>query len=148
MLFRSRREPTPFVEATGVQPLVRDILPAQDTWINSSFIGFDYEGIENLRVANKFKWEVFNQASSGMRDIDNRPLRDNSSFLGAINKVDYLYELGRLSLRPRFKSEYLRMTPFLQSEDKRRQWTGTGILLAQMPALQNTLLQEIGRAHV
>jgi hypothetical protein len=136
-----RREPTPFVEATGIQPLVRDILPAQDTWINSSFIGFDYRGIENLRVDNKVKWEVFNQATSGMRDIDNRPLRDNSSFFGAINKIDYLYEFGRLSLRPRFKSEYLRKTPFLRSEEKRRQWTGTGILLAQMPALQNTLLQ-------
>ena len=77
-----RREPTPFVEATGIQPLVRDILPAQDTWINSSFIGFDFRGIENLRVDNKVKWEVFNQATSGMRDIDNRPLRDNSSFFG------------------------------------------------------------------
>ena len=49
--------------------------------------------------------------------------------------------MGRLSLRPRFKSEYLRQTPFLQSEEERRQWTGTGILLAQLPALQNTLLQ-------
>jgi hypothetical protein len=76
-----------------------------------------------------------------LRDIDNRLLRDNSSFFGAINKIDYAYDLGRLSLRPRFKSEYLRQTPFLASEDKRKQWTGTGILLAQIPALQNTLLQ-------
>ena len=136
-----RRELTPFVEATGIQPLVRDLLPAQDTWINTTWLGFDYEGIDKLRLINKFKWDLYNQAQKGLRDIDNRLLRDNSSFFGAINKIDYAYDLGRLSLRPRFKSEYLRQTPFLASEDKRKQWTGTGILLAQIPALQNTLLQ-------
>ena len=37
-----RREPTPFVDAPPIQPLVQDILPAQDTWINTFWLGFDY----------------------------------------------------------------------------------------------------------
>lgn len=136
-----RREPAPFVDVVGIQPLVADILPAQDTWINSFWFGFDYAGLKDINVINKFKYEVFHQNKSAARDIDGRLLRENSSFLGLINKVDYTYDLGRISVQPKFKSEYLRRTPFLQQEDKRREWTGAFMLLARFPMLQHTVIQ-------
>jgi len=136
-----RREPTTFVDFVGIRPLVVDILPAQDTWVNSLWIGFDYIGIKDANFINKLKYQIYRQNRSDMRDINDRLLRGDASFFGLINKVDYTYDLGRVSLQPKFKSEYLRRTPFLQQEDKRKEWTGAFILLARFPMLQKTVIQ-------
>ncbi|MEE2659686.1 MAG: hypothetical protein VX733_14355 [Candidatus Latescibacterota bacterium] len=136
-----RREPTPFVDAPPIQPVVKDILPAQDTWVNQSFLGFDYTGIDNLRLRNKVKWQLFHQAKSNLRTIDGLPISDASSLLGLVNKVDYEYDLGTVTLQPRFKSEYLRQTAFVRGDDDRKHWAGAGYLLAQLPALNHTVLQ-------
>ncbi len=58
-----------------------------------------------------------------------------------INKIDYTQDVGRVTLQPKFKSEYLRRVPFLQQEDKRREWTGAFMLIARCPILQKTVLQ-------
>ena len=84
-----RREPTPFVDAPPIQPLVPDILPAQDTWVNALWLGFDYAGIDRLNIINKFKYEFYRQNQDDPRDIDGRRLRTNTSFFGLINKFDY-----------------------------------------------------------
>ena len=136
-----RREPTPFVEAPTIQPLVLDILPAQDTWVNSLWFGFDYKAVKNFNLINKVKYDLYHQNRKDPRDIEDRRLRGNSSFFGLINKVDYTFDLGRLSLQPKFKSEYLRRTPFLVQEDKRKEWAGAFMLLARLPVLQHTVLQ-------
>ena len=101
----ARREATPF-EGAPVQPVVRDILPAQDTWINSAYVQFDYQGIEGLNLVNKLKWEIYNQAQDEPRDANGRLMEDGASFFGLINKVDYTLGLGRLELQPRFKTEF------------------------------------------
>ena len=118
-----------------------DILPAQDTWVNSFWLGFDYVGLPEVNVINKFKYEIFRQNDRQMRDIDGRRMRETSSFLGLINKVDYTRDLGRLTLQPKFKSEYLRRIPFLEQEAKRKEWTGAFMLIARYPILQKTVLQ-------
>ncbi len=135
-----RREPTPFVDAPAIQPLVPDILPAQDTWVNSLWLGFDYSGIDQLNIINKVKYDLYHQNREDPRDLDGRQLRGNTSFFGLINKFDYTWGLGRFSLQPKVKSEYLRRTPFLVQEDQRKEWTGTFMLLTQLPVLQHTVL--------
>ena len=55
--------------------------------------------------------------------------------------MDYSYDLGRLSLQPKFKSEYMRQTPFLDRDSKRSEWIGAAILLARFPVLQTTTFQ-------
>ena len=135
-----RRAPTPYVDAPPIQPLVPDILPAQDTWVNALWLGFDYVGVDRLNIINKFKYEFYRQNQDDPRDIDGRRLRTDTSFFGLINKFDYTYDLGRFSLQPKFKSEYLRRTPFLVQEDERKEWTGSFVLLAQLPVLQHTVL--------
>ena len=136
-----RREPAPYIEAAVIQPLVPDLLPAQNTYINTLWLGFDYKGIEHLNFVNKLKYETFHQQEDRPRDIEGRSLRDRSSLFGLINKIDYLYGLGRLDLQPKFKSEYLRRTPFLAEEQEHRSWTGTALLLARLPILRHTVLE-------
>ena len=92
-------------------------------------------------MINKFKYEVFRQNDRQMRDIDGRVMRETSSFLGLINKVDYTRDLGQLTLQPKFKSEYLRRIPFLAQEAKRKEWTGAFMMIARYPILQKTILQ-------
>ena len=128
-------------EIAAIRPVIEDLLPAQDTWINTAWVGFDYVGIDRLRSVNKVKYELYHQNKDTPRDIDGRRLRGNSSFFGLINKVDYTIELGRLYLRPKFKSEYFRRTPFRAEEDKEKQWTGMGVFFAQLPVLNHTTLQ-------
>lgn len=128
-------------ENAVTRPIIADLLPAQDTWINTMWIGLDYTGIAGLEVDNILKYEIYHQMQDDPRDPDGRRLRGNSSFTGLINKVDYSIDAGSLNLRPRIKSEYLRQTPFRQEEIKREQWTGLGILLTQLPVFSHTLLQ-------
>jgi len=128
-------------ENAVTRPVIDDLLPAQDTWINTLWIGLDYTGIAGLEIDNILKHEIYHQMDDDPRDPDGRSLRGNSSFTGLINKVDYSFDAGSLNLRPRVKSEYFRQTPFRREEDKRQQWTGMGILLTQLPVFSHTLLQ-------
>ena len=90
----ARREPTPFVGAP-IQPVVRDILAAQDTWVNIAYAQFDYQGIEGLNVVNKLKWErISSKTPRTPRDSIGRPLESTASFLGTDQQ-------GGLQLRPR-----------------------------------------------
>ncbi|NKB71314.1 MAG: hypothetical protein GKR89_29930 [Candidatus Latescibacteria bacterium] len=136
----NRRQPSLLVDGPPVRPEIEDILPAQDTWINSLWIGFDYKGIDRVNFINKFKYDLYHQNAEAI-DIDLRPLRENSSFLGLINKVDYMQELGIFDLQPKFKSEYRRETLPLRQDDKVKTWTGTFQLLASLPVLQHTVIQ-------
>ncbi len=136
----ARREPTPFVGAP-IQPVVRDILAAQDTWINTAYAQFDYQGIEGLNVVNKLKWERFQQNAEDPRDSIGRPLESTASFLGLINKVDYMYGLGRFDLQPRCKSEFLRQTPFVADEERREEWALTVQLIARLPVMRRTVIE-------
>ena len=136
----ARREPTPFVGAP-IQPVVRDILVAQDTWVNTAYAQFDYQGIEGLNVVNKLKWERLRQNAQDPRDSIGRPLEEDASFLGLINKVDYIYGLGRFDLQPRCKSEFLRQTPFVADEERREEWTLTLQLIARLPVMRRTVIE-------
>ncbi|MBT5327268.1 MAG: hypothetical protein HOL51_14220 [Gemmatimonadetes bacterium] len=136
----ARREPTPFVGAL-IQPLVQDILPAQDTWVHTAFVGFDYKGVEGLSFVNKLKWEIFSQNKKDPRDSSGLPLNDSASFFGLINKVDYTYSLGSLDLQPRLKSEFLRQTAFIAGEDRREEWAMTLQLIGRLPVMKHTTIE-------
>jgi len=79
---------------------------------------------------------VFDPLGPGERNA-----RDNSGFFGLINKVEYLHHLGRLTIDPRIKSEYLSEVPFSRTFDKRRSWDGILFLRFGYPILKTTELQ-------
>ena len=136
-----RRAPTPFIESVSVQPLVKDLLPFQDTWVNTAWVGLDYDGVPGLNVSNKIKWEIFRQADDDRRDIEGRLLDSDASFFGLINKADYHRDLGRVAVQPKVKSEFLRRAPFLAQDERLESWTGTALLVTQLPLLTHTVIR-------
>ena len=136
-----RREPTPFIDAPPIQPIVRDLLSAQDTWISTTWIGWDNKGRSRLTFVNKLKYEIFHQNGALGLDLEGRRLRRNASFLGLINKVDYAYPVHRFEVRPQLKSEFLRQMPFVHQQEKRQNWIATLQLLAGFPLLRHTQIE-------
>ena len=135
-----RREPQAFLLA-GLPANIADILPAQDTWINSLFIGFDYTRISNLNFRNKIKFDLYRQNGDDIRALDRSPLRDGSSFFGLINKLDYSYRLKDTSIQPRLKSQFMKRTPFLQREKKIEAWDRLASVIVTFPILRYSRIQ-------
>ena len=136
-----RRAPSPYVGAPA-PPLVEDILPAQDTWINTAWLELDHTAIQRLKVIGKLKYQFYHQTRDDPRDLSNRPMTGTPSLFALVNKVEYRLSLGALSLRPRLKSEYFRQDSFIleehragDEEDEREHWMGTATLIAQFPFL-------------
>ncbi|MBM3947219.1 MAG: hypothetical protein FJ315_07485, partial [SAR202 cluster bacterium] len=142
----NRREPQAFLEA-GPPPLVVDLLPAQDTWVNSLFLGFDYTRIPNLRWRNKVKYEIYAQQADEPRALNRSSLRERSTLFGLINKVDYAHRFRNMKLQPRFKSQFLRHSPFLARQSTVREWTGIWSVVLGMPMLKSSQL-EVGGEYL
>ena len=144
-----RRAPTPSLNAEPPR-LVADILPAQDTWVNSAFASIDYEGIEDLTLSGKLKYDVYNQQAKEPRDIEDRPLNDSASLFGLINKASYQTRQGPFLLSPGLKSEYLRQSPFLAEEEDVEHWRGIAQVRVDLPVTSRTRIQsgvELLRFH-
>ena len=135
-----RRAPTPFLTAPA-RPLVPDILPAADTWVNSSFIAVDHLGVPGLELTSKLKYDFYHQVLDDPRDLNERPLRDFTSFLGVINKASYTAEWGSFLLRPGLKSEYFQQSEFLREEEPHKHWAGIAQVLAQTRLTPNTKIE-------
>ena len=135
-----RRAPSPYLTAPA-RPLVPDILPAADTWVNSSFIAVDHLGVPGLELTSKLKYDFYHQVLEDPRDLNERPLRDFTSFFGMINKASYTAEWGPFLLRPGLKSEYFRRSEFLQEEEPRQHWAGIAQVLAQTRLTPNTRIE-------
>lgn len=112
-----------------------DPLAAQDTWINSSYLGFDYTQIERVNLSTKVKYDRWHQNE---RQPD---LRRVYSFLGLINKVDYETKIGYLDLEPRVKNELRVESPALRADPKRREDTLLFSVLARWPLLDSSSMQ-------
>jgi hypothetical protein len=96
-----------------------DPLPGRNTWINTLYLGWDHGSNRDLRVISKFKYEFYHQvdfseAQIGASIRPGEDIRGTSSFLGIINKAEYTYRLGNLTLLPRWKSEFERRMPHLR----------------------------------
>ena len=103
------------------QALVADPLAAQNTWINTAWLGFDYTGLQSLEVINKFKYEVFQQRDA-QPVLTERGARRRGHFLGVVNKAEYGRNMGRVHLRPRLKNELFWDVPYLQRASERQWW--------------------------
>ena len=153
------------VETSGRNEPVVDLLAADDTWINSLAADWKYSSPRKWGMRHRFKWDWWQQrnadvellrdeAGEVVRDEmgeavvlfdplgpDGRNGRETSSFLGIINKADYLFDWGRLSISPKVKSEFLREVPFSRSVAKQRSWDLLFFLQASFPLLQSTRIE-------
>jgi len=119
----------------GTQQRIFDPLPARDTWVNTSYLQLDFRRVSRLNVINKLKVDVYNQRGQ------QGELRGVSSFVGLINKADYIFDVGRFEIEPRIKSEFVRERPFRQRDPARRELTETLFLIARFPMLRQTIIE-------
>jgi hypothetical protein len=112
-----------------------DPLAAQDTWINSTYLSFDYKRVRDLNVISKVKYDLWHQK-------EKQPdLRDDFIFLGLVNKVDYTFKIGTVDIQPRIKNELRIESPALKASPKRREDTILLFLLTRWPVLNKSSIQ-------
>ena len=124
----------------GAHQAIDDPLFAQDTYINTFWLGLDRRTNIGVNFSNKFKYETVRQREKG----NNLGFKDDTRFLGIINKADYLYQYKTLTVRPKFKSELLKdNTPYSMGGVRpvRDQWTGMLFLTLEFPVLRRTTIE-------
>jgi hypothetical protein len=119
---------------------VQDALPAPNTWVNASWLGAEYTRIPGLRLEGKGKWQLYRQLEE-QRQLLLRGLRRHASFLGLIAKTQYELKLGRLTLGPAWKGEWLRQTPVLRQEFRRAELNQLFMALLRLPVLSSSFAE-------
>ncbi|NKB68695.1 MAG: hypothetical protein GKR89_16650 [Candidatus Latescibacteria bacterium] len=119
---------------------VLDPLAARDTWINTTWLGWDVEPATGLSLGHKFKWQLYHQRQE-KRLLLLRGLRGQASFVGLINKAEYQLNLARLTLVPGWKSEYLHHRPVPLHQPRQRQLSQLAMLLWRFPVMRSSFLE-------
>ena len=128
---------------------LEDPLPGRDAWINTLYLGLDCGIGRDLRFVNKVKYEFFHQIDFNERKTGetiraSEEIRETSSFLGIINKAEYTYRVGGLTLHPRWKSEFERQLPHLllnRNDPPSTALRQLGSFTAKFTLLQRTIVQ-------
>jgi hypothetical protein len=126
---------------------IRDILPAQNTWINTSWMDVQYIRVPGLVLSHLGKWQFYHQRDTS-RALIQRDMRKQSSFLGFIDKAQYHWFLGSLALMPAWKSEFRRQVPLERSRGKRLELSELFLLKARLPILLSSHIEAGVEYHV
>ena len=117
-----------------------DVLPAQNTVVNTTWLGFDFDRWPGFKFANMFKWQSYHQRDPSTALLL-RGQREDGSFLGLINKAEYRLQLGKLTLRPACKSEFRREVPVLRSQPERKEWSQLLLAVGRVSVLHSSYLE-------
>ena len=124
----------------GNQRFVADILPAQNTWINTTWLGFDYVNIPGIVIENKLKWQLYRQLGSN-DEVELRGARRRAGFFGLINKTEHRAELDDFTILTRWKSELRLESPVERNLFKRRELSQIAMLLARKPVMRRSYVE-------
>jgi hypothetical protein len=119
---------------------VQDPLTAQNTWVNTTYVGFDYNRISNLNVINKLKYETYRQRDRE-ETIQARGARAKATFFGMINRADYTLRWSGIRVQPRWKSEFRWETPYLKENAERKELTEIVSAIVQLPILRTSVVE-------
>ena len=119
---------------------VRDALPARNTVINTTWMGFDLDPKPGFKLKNIFRWQTYYQLDN-KRALDLRDMSARTSFFGLINKVEYRMNIGKMMLIPAWKSEFLRFSSFNAGEATRRELSEVVMLIAKVPVMYSTNIE-------
>ncbi len=117
------------------QVMVPDPMQATDAWVNTAWLGYDVKPLRDLHVGNKLKHEVYRQEGDG------ETTRDNPRFFGLVNKAEYVLSVGKLTMRPRLKSEVFFEVPYSRLREKRHWMREMGTLLLKFPILGQSFVE-------
>jgi hypothetical protein len=116
---------------------VIDPLLGRDALYNSFYIGHTYSPLEALTIKNSLKYDLWNQRLDSTERAE-FGLGEEEFFFGILNKADYLIELSKIRVLPRWKSEYRRQTYDLFSGDNREELTEIFGAIIERPVLRRT----------
>ena len=118
---------------------VPDPLLGRDTFFNSVALDHSISPLSGLRVKNTFKWDLWHQRMSAE---ERRPLGLGARefFVGVINKAAYRFELGRVEIEPRWKSEFRNQTYDLFTNRERRELTEIVGTIVEFPMLRHSVI--------
>ena len=117
-----------------------DVLPAQNTVVNSTWLGFDFDRWPGFKFVNMFKWQYYHQRDPSIALLL-RGQREDGSFLGLINKAEYRLQLGKLTLSPAGKSEFRREIPVLSSQPERKEWSQLLLAVGRISVMRSSYLE-------
>ena len=123
----------------GGMARVEDPLMARDTWVNQLFAGHSWRG-RSLYLTTKMNYVLFHQRMD-KAERRRHNLDATDYFFGLINKASYRYDLGRVALEPRWKSEFRKQTRSLFAVDSQTTLTELLSTLAELKVLRATSLQ-------
>jgi len=124
----------------GSLRLELDRLPAQDTWISTTYLELEHSLLPGLDLSHKLKWQLYRQLDR-RRELELRGQRRHASFLGVIDKLRYSLSLGAWTLEPRWKSELRRQTPIMAADSRRLELTELFMLVARFPVLRRSFVE-------
>jgi hypothetical protein len=118
---------------------VHDVLPAQNTVVNTTWLGLDYTR-SKLKIKNTLRWQLYHQLDSD-KALALRSTRDLTTFFGLINKAEYRIEIASLTLIPGWKSEFRRFNSFTAGEAARRELSQIAMLIVRKPVMFSTFIE-------
>jgi hypothetical protein len=124
----------------GSVHLVSDALPARNAWVNTTWLGWEHRPLGAFKLEHKFKWQLYRQLDPRL-DLQLRGLRRYGSFVGLIDKAEYTWTLGRISLNPRWKSEFLYQAPVLADQPRRKELTELLALVVRLPFMRRSIVE-------
>ena len=136
------------LDSPGSMKPLSDPLAMRDALVNRLWAGFESKTYKGINSESKFIYEFIRQRNEDARDRQGREIAQNTRRLGLINRVDYLFPLGRTIIQPRFKHElFMDNTPYNRDRffgdpsAERQDWSGIFSLLLQRPLLKNTAIE-------
>ncbi len=120
--------------------LREDVLPAVNTWINTSWLGWEYKGLPGFEISSKFKWQIYRQRDRAV-ELELNDRRRRAGFIGLINKTEYRLTIGDFTVVPRWKSEFLSRQDVVNSKAKERTWTQLFMILARFPIFRSSFIE-------
>ena len=124
----------------GQQRKVEDPLLARNTWINSTWLGQDFNH-GRMQLSNHVKYELYHQRDSKQEREAYGLARADDFFFGLVNKASYRYPFGHFTLEPRWKSEFQWQSRGVLTTEKRRILTEIFGFLVGFPILNRTVVQ-------
>jgi hypothetical protein len=124
-----------------------DPLPAPDTWVNTTWIGAEYKMRWDLRLQSTLKWQLFDQRLEE-DELFLSGLRERSSFLGHIARLDAPLQLWNVTLTPGLKTEYRNQAPNLRTDPRREEFSRILMLIGRVPVMRQSHLEVGVERHV
>jgi hypothetical protein len=119
---------------------IQDVLPAQNTLLNTTWLGFDLDRWPGFKFVNMLKWQLYHQRDDSVQ-LQLRGQREDASFFGMINKAEYRLQLGKLTLSPAWKSEFRNEAPTLRNLPERKELSQILLAVGRFPVMLTSYLE-------